>query len=268
MPAEAAARVLGSHLGIPHLAPATELALDQDALTDLLTETSVKGNTQLEKALFSYADAVTTKHFGESIYYRGIVEFSNVCQNDCGYCGIRKHMGGVRRYTIPIPEVVEAARWAYDNRMGTLMLQAGELHSPARMEYLLKLIPAVREATVEMEAAQRGLDLGVSSVGGRGGGRGSSHVSSSSSMAGARVLRHGGKGSGCRSSGSSSHHHGLMLHHSAAADVLGCHSACDTELCPVVLPGHAQTQKQLAVFSECNHCTEVMQAPCIGGMLC
>jgi 2-iminoacetate synthase ThiH len=49
-----------------------------------------------------------------------------VCQNDCGYCGIRKHMGGVKRYTIPIDEVVEVAKWAFENRMGTLMLQSGE----------------------------------------------------------------------------------------------------------------------------------------------
>lgn len=41
------------------------------------------------------------------MYYRGICEFSNVCGNDCGYCGIRKHQKGVRRYTMPIDEVVE-----------------------------------------------------------------------------------------------------------------------------------------------------------------
>ncbi len=57
------------------------------------------------------------------VYYRGIVEFSNVCANDCGYCGIRKHMPGVKRYTIPVPEVVEAAKWSFENKMGTIMLQ-------------------------------------------------------------------------------------------------------------------------------------------------
>jgi hypothetical protein len=36
-------------------------------------------------------------------------------------------MGGVKRYTIPIDEVVEVAKWAFENRMGTLMLQSGEL---------------------------------------------------------------------------------------------------------------------------------------------
>lgn len=63
----------------------------------ILEATTHGGNKELEKALFSHADAVTTKYFGDEIYYRGIVEFSNVCQNDCNYCGIRKHMHGVHR---------------------------------------------------------------------------------------------------------------------------------------------------------------------------
>jgi len=78
-----------------------------NTLTGILEETTNKGNRTLEKALFSHADAVTQKFFGEAVYYRGICEFSNVCANDCGYCGIRKHQKGVRRYTMPIHEVLE-----------------------------------------------------------------------------------------------------------------------------------------------------------------
>lgn len=40
---------------------------------------------------------------------RGIVEFSNVCQNDCSYCGIRKHQKDVHRYTMPEDEVVQVS---------------------------------------------------------------------------------------------------------------------------------------------------------------
>jgi hypothetical protein len=46
------------------------------------------------------------------------------CANDCGYCGIRKHQRDVVRYTMPRDEVVKAAKWAFENKMGTLMLQA------------------------------------------------------------------------------------------------------------------------------------------------
>jgi hypothetical protein len=62
---------------------------------DILEQTTNHGNTLLQSALFSHADGVTRRFFGDSVYSRGILELSNVCTNDCGYCGIRKHMQGV-----------------------------------------------------------------------------------------------------------------------------------------------------------------------------
>lgn len=158
MTAEQSADVLGKYLGVPNLEPASVLQLEKDQIHSILEDTTVRGNKHLEKALFSYADAVTTKFFGDSIYYRGIVEFSNVCENDCGYCGIRKHQRDVYRYTMPEEEVVEVARWAFENRMGTLMLQSGELDTPKRLEYLERVIRAVRDATIEMDMAERRLN--------------------------------------------------------------------------------------------------------------
>ena len=51
----------------------------------------------LDRALFVHADSVTRRFFGDEVFLRGIVEFSNVCANDCGYCGIRKFQRGVKR---------------------------------------------------------------------------------------------------------------------------------------------------------------------------
>ena len=36
------------------------------------------------------ARKITDGKFGRKIYIRGIIEFSNICRNDCLYCGIRK----------------------------------------------------------------------------------------------------------------------------------------------------------------------------------
>ena len=52
---------------------------------------------ELDSALFVHADSVTRRFFGDQVYLRGIVEFSNVCANDCGYCGIRKFQPNVKR---------------------------------------------------------------------------------------------------------------------------------------------------------------------------
>ena len=40
--------------------------------------------------LFERAQAVRTRHYGRSVYIRGLIEFTNYCKNDCFYCGIRK----------------------------------------------------------------------------------------------------------------------------------------------------------------------------------
>ena len=40
----------------------------------------------LQKAAFTR----TTEHLGNQVYYRGLIEFSNICTLDCRYCGIRK----------------------------------------------------------------------------------------------------------------------------------------------------------------------------------
>lgn len=52
----------------------------------------------------------------------------------------------------------QVARWSFENRMGTLMLQSGELPTKQRLEYLKRVVARCREETVAQELEQRGLD--------------------------------------------------------------------------------------------------------------
>ncbi|KAL4444885.1 hypothetical protein ABPG77_003935 [Micractinium sp. CCAP 211/92] len=167
--AEEAVKVLGSFWGVS-FRPGDVLDLDVGQMEALLAATTPAstllpgGETAerarlLDNALFAHAESVSSRFFGKDVYYRGIVEFSNVCENDCGYCGIRKHQRRARRYTMPREEVVETAEWAFRHRMGTLMLQSGELNTPQRMRYLVDVIRAVKERTAALDAAQRSIDL-------------------------------------------------------------------------------------------------------------
>ena len=36
------------------------------------------------------ADRIRRDIYGDAVYVRGLIEFSNYCKNDCFYCGIRK----------------------------------------------------------------------------------------------------------------------------------------------------------------------------------
>ena len=58
---------------------------------------------------------------------------------------------------MPEDEVVKVARWAFENRMGTLMLQSGELATPQRLQYLERVVRRCREETVAMDAERRGV---------------------------------------------------------------------------------------------------------------
>jgi biotin synthase-like enzyme len=142
-----------------YIRPGDVLDLDVKQIEALLKATTLhQGNKALDEALFTHAESVTRRFFGKDVYFRGIVEFSNVCEFDCFYCGVRKHQPRTWRYTMPIPEVVEVAEWAFDHKMGTLMLQSGQLTTPERNSYIEDMVRKVRERTIEMDLAQRRLN--------------------------------------------------------------------------------------------------------------
>jgi hypothetical protein len=43
-----------------------------------------------EKYLYQTAAAVRQENYGQDVYMRGLIEFTNYCRNDCYYCGIRR----------------------------------------------------------------------------------------------------------------------------------------------------------------------------------
>lgn len=47
---------------------------------------------QLAEYLFIQAQEVRRKYYGNQVFIRGLIEFTNYCKNDCLYCGIQKAM--------------------------------------------------------------------------------------------------------------------------------------------------------------------------------
>jgi len=85
-------------------------------------------NTEGEdrKALLTAANSVKTKVLGNKVYYRGLLEFSNICAKNCFYCGIRRDNKKVERYFIPEAEVLNAVEYAYHSKYASLVIQGGE----------------------------------------------------------------------------------------------------------------------------------------------
>jgi len=78
------------------------------------------------KELFKKAAKIKEQYIGNKVYFRGLVEFSNICSKNCLYCGIRAGNSKTFRYTVTKNEVLECAKYAYDEHYGSMVIQSGE----------------------------------------------------------------------------------------------------------------------------------------------
>lgn len=93
--------------------------------------------------LFKKSAEIKESYIGNKVWFRGLIEFSNICSKDCLYCGIRKGNRNLVRYNLDDEEILAAAKFAYDNNYGSIALQSGELESESvtkRIENLLHRI--------------------------------------------------------------------------------------------------------------------------------
>ena len=64
--------------------------------------------------------------FGKQVFFRGIIEFTNHCKNDCYYCGIRRSNRELSRYRLTEDEILTCCEEGYKLGYRTFVLQGGE----------------------------------------------------------------------------------------------------------------------------------------------
>ena len=97
------------------------------------------------RALHAAAYRVKLRQTGPRVFLRGLVEIGNVCAKNCLYCGLRRDNAAVHRYQIPEDDVVRMARWAFEQRYGSVVLQSGEIESDAHTETIGRIVRRIRD---------------------------------------------------------------------------------------------------------------------------
>jgi biotin synthase len=64
--------------------------------------------------------------YGKAVFIRGLIEVSNICRNDCLYCGIRKSNTHCDRYRLTPMQILDCCREGYQLGFRTFVLQGGE----------------------------------------------------------------------------------------------------------------------------------------------
>jgi biotin synthase len=79
-----------------------------------------------EELLRARARAAADAVFGRKVKLRGLLEVTNVCRNNCLYCGLRRDNRQLRRYTLSHDVILDCCRSGYRAGFRTFVLQGGE----------------------------------------------------------------------------------------------------------------------------------------------
>ena len=82
---------------------------------------------------------------GNKVYLRGLIELSNICEKDCFYCGIRKSNKNILRYNLSDEEVLKAARFAFQEKFGSIVVQSGEVTNEIFVSRIERLVLQIKE---------------------------------------------------------------------------------------------------------------------------
>lgn len=66
------------------------------------------------------------QYYGDKVFTRGLIEFTNYCKNNCYYCGIRGGNRNASRYRLTQEEILGCCEEGYQLGFRTFVLQGGE----------------------------------------------------------------------------------------------------------------------------------------------
>ena len=97
------------------------------------------------EALGKEADKVRRANYGNEVYVRGLIEFSNYCKNDCYYCGIRKGNRKADRYRLSFDDILSCCEEGFALGFRTFVLQVEKTRG-TRMRKSVRLFLLLKNA--------------------------------------------------------------------------------------------------------------------------
>ena len=104
---------------------------------------SLEGEDMQE--LFAKANETKLKYLDNYVHLRGLIEYSNICEKNCLYCGLRCKNLNVCHYTIKDEDVLASVRLAMDLKYGSIAIQSGEQTSKEFTKKISQLIRTIKQ---------------------------------------------------------------------------------------------------------------------------
>ena len=139
-----------------------EKLYEQHTLTPEELKTLIDNRSaETAEYLFEKARSVRRSIYGNDVYLRGLIEFTNFCKNDCLYCGIRRSNGHAQRYRLTEAEILDCCRVGYKLGFRTFVLQGGE-DPYFNDERMIQIITAIKkdfpDCALTLSIGEKGFD--------------------------------------------------------------------------------------------------------------
>lgn len=117
-------------------------------------------NEEDSKHLFAKADEVRQKYCGADVFLRGVIEFSNYCEVNCMYCGLRKDNLSLKRYRMTAEEIIDTAKRIIKSGIRTVVLQSGEdnYYDTDMISYIIYSIKQISDVAITLCLGERSFD--------------------------------------------------------------------------------------------------------------
>ncbi|MDR0956829.1 MAG: [FeFe] hydrogenase H-cluster radical SAM maturase HydE [Endomicrobium sp.] len=99
--------------------------------------------------LFKVANKIRKLYVGDEVHLRALIEFSNYCQQNCLYCGLRRDNTKLIRYRMEPNKIIDLVQKAKDYGYKTIVLQSGQ-DSYYTIEKMKKIILAIKNLNVAL----------------------------------------------------------------------------------------------------------------------
>ena len=104
-----------------------ERLIKEHSLTEAEYKFLIENRTEeIREKLAKAAESAKRSVYGDKIFIRGLIEISNICKNDCLYCGIRKSNRDCERYRLSKEEILSCCENGFNLGFRTFVLQGGE----------------------------------------------------------------------------------------------------------------------------------------------
>jgi biotin synthase len=102
------------------------ISISKEAIVSYLQRPAKNNPTLQDHILAQQSRLLTEKYYGNKVFLRGMVEFSNFCSQSCHYCGLRAQNSSILRYRLSVEEILETVKQIYHDGIRSVVLQSGE----------------------------------------------------------------------------------------------------------------------------------------------